>query len=142
MYRSFNKVFHDFDYLQREINNIFNHAYRGSSVRQTFPLVNLYENGDEIRVIAELPGVSKDNVDISLLDKVLTLSGQREAKRYGEKVLTLRQERATGEFKKQIKIPVAINVEAITANFTDGLLTVVLPKAEEAKPRKIEIQKS
>jgi len=138
MFFDLNNSFNELETLRREIDNIFNRSSVTKS--SSFPLVNIYDNSDEIKVVAELPGINKEDLDITLTNGTLTLSGKREAKRYGEKVLTLRQERSSGEFEKRLRMPVAVNSENISANFSDGILTINLPKAEEAKPKKIMIQ--
>ncbi|GIW22842.1 MAG: heat-shock protein Hsp20 [Candidatus Sericytochromatia bacterium] len=138
MFFDFESAFRELENLRNEIDNIFNRSnyYRYS----TFPLVNMYENNDSLQLVAELPGVNKDDINITLNNDILTLSGKREEKKYAEKVETLRNERSFGNFEKSFRLPVLVKKDEITANFADGLLTINLPKAEEAKPKKITIQ--
>lgn len=139
MFFNLNNSLAEMEAVKREIDNIFN---RSGYLRysQSFPLVNIYDNNDELTVVAELPGLTGENINITLTENVLTLSGNREEKGYGEKVLTLRKERSQGKFEKSLRLPFPVERDKISAGFTDGILTVKLPKAEEAKPRKITIQ--
>ena len=139
MFFDLNNSLAEMEAVKREIDNIFN---RTGYLRynQSFPLVNIYDNSDELTVVAELPGLTSENINITLSENVLTLSGNREEKGYGEKVLTLRKERSQGQFEKSLRLPFPVERDKISAGFTDGILTVKLPKAEEAKPRKITIQ--
>lgn len=123
--------------LRNEINSVFNNSY---SMNSSYPLVNVYETEDDFKIVAELPGVTKDALNLTFTGNILTLSGRREGKKYGEKISTLRKERLEGDFSKSLRIPVAVKSDEITANFNDGILTVVLPKSEEAKPKRIAIQ--
>lgn len=138
MFFDFESAFKELENLKNEINNIFHKSsYTGLS---SFPLVNMYENADNLQLVAELPGISKDDLNITINNDVLTLSGKREEKRYGEKIETLRKERSFGNFEKSFRLPLLVKKDEISANFSDGILTINLPKAEEAKPKKIIIQ--
>lgn len=105
----------------------------------SFPLVNIYDSKDDIVITAELPGLSKDNVSITFNDGILTLSGKREPCVLSDKYVSVREERSVGVFEKTLKIPVKVEQNKISAAFKDGVLTVTMPKAEEAKPRQIAI---
>jgi HSP20 family protein len=138
MFFDFESAFRELENLRNEINNIFERSsYTGLS---TFPLVNMYDNTDNLQIVAQLPGVNKDDVNITVNNDVLTLSGKREEKKYGEKVEVLRKERSFGEFEKSFRLPVLIKKDEISASLVDGMLIINLPKAEEAKPKKIMIQ--
>lgn len=104
-----------------------------------FPLVNLYDSRDVLYVVAEIPGVPKENIEINYQDGALTITGKREFKKYGQSEL-LRQEQPEGDFEKIIRIPMSIKSNEIKAKFEDGMLTVSLPKTEEAKPRQIAVE--
>jgi HSP20 family protein len=112
----------------------------GRSVSRSFPLVNVYDSKDDIVVTAELPGYTKDNVGITFTDGILTLWGKRAAPAGSYEMTLVRQERSVGEFEKSLAIPNTIEQEKIAASFKDGILTITLPKAEEAKPKRISIQ--
>jgi len=103
------------------------------------PAVDLYENKDNVVVKAEVPGMKKEDINISLHDGFLTISGERkQEQKYVESDMT-RSERLLGRFQRTINVPCKVNSEAIKATYSDGLLTVTLPKAEEAKPKQIPI---
>ncbi|MBD3391619.1 MAG: Hsp20 family protein [Chitinivibrionales bacterium] len=122
-----------------QLEGVFEGAPRGS-LAYSFPLVNVYESKDDITVNAELPGLARDQVAITFSDNVLTLSGTRKpAMEESDRTVVVRQERSLGGFEKSFRIPVRVEADKITAAFKDGILTVTLPKAEEAKPKQIQI---
>jgi HSP20 family protein len=125
--------------LRREMNGLFSH-YGRPSEPTTFPLVNIYENNDAITVTAELPGLSKDYVNITYTDGVLTLAGKREPVAAVKDMSIVRRERSEGDFEKTIQIPTKIKEAEILASFSNGVLTISLPKADEVKPRTIAIE--
>ena len=94
---------------------------------------------DKITVQVELAGMKKEDFDISLQDDVLTISGERKSeseKREGE---SFRSERSFGAFSRSVTLPSAVKADEVKATYEDGVLTVTLPKAEEAKPKKIQV---
>ena len=103
------------------------------------PALDVEENEDGYTLHVELPGVSADEVEVSLEDSVLTVSGQREF--YGEKSSDdfRRVERRFGKFHRAVRLPDRVDPNQVEANVKDGLLTVSVAKAEEAKPRRIEV---
>ncbi len=114
--------------------------YGAPKPSMSFPLTNAYENKDDIRVVAELPGLTSDSVNIMFNDGILTIAGKREAPSEVREMSAVRRERSQGDFEKIIEIPVKVESDKISASFENGILTVVLPKAEEAKPRQITIE--
>ncbi|MCX7727437.1 MAG: Hsp20/alpha crystallin family protein [Chitinispirillaceae bacterium] len=132
-------LWNEMERLRREVNRLFSDTV-GSVFTTTYPLVNIYEDKDNVVVTAELPGMNKENINITYNEGILTISGKRELPEYVKKMTAIRQERATGSFEKTVRIPVKIEQEKITASFTDGILTITLPKAEEAKPKTIHIE--
>ena len=116
--------------LQREEN--------GSLLGQWIPPVDVLEEGDTIRIVAELPGVKPEDVRISLEGNVLTLQGEKkEEERQDDKLY--RFERTYGMFERSFTLPATIDANKIVAKFESGLLTVLLPKVEAAKPRQITV---
>jgi HSP20 family protein len=104
------------------------------------PALDVYEDTDAVTVKLELAGMKKDDFDISLQDDVLTISGERKSegeKREGE---SFRSERIFGAFSRSVTLPGPVKSADVTAAYQDGVLTVTLPKAEEAKPRKIQVE--
>lgn len=101
------------------------------------PALDVYEDADKVTVQLELAGMKKDDFDISLEEDVLVISGSRQAeKRDGE---SFRSERVFGSFSRSVTLPAPVKPDQVTASYQDGVLTVALPKAEEAKPRKIQV---
>ncbi|HEV7402290.1 MAG TPA: Hsp20/alpha crystallin family protein [Chthoniobacteraceae bacterium] len=99
------------------------------------PALDLYENDENYTATVELPGFKAGDISIDLQDGVLTLSGERKVETEG----AFRHERATGKFTRRVELPNRVDSGRVTAGYQDGILTVTLPKAEEAKPRKISI---
>lgn len=134
-------VWSEMERLRREFNNL--HAgLSGSDATLTYPLVNVYDAGETIVVTAELPGITREKVTITYADGVLTLAGKLEPVASEEKMIVVRRERATGDFEKNLRIPTKIDQNRISASFSSGILTVTLPKSEEAKPKTININVS
>jgi HSP20 family protein len=104
------------------------------------PVVDIVEEPEAIRIVAELPGVKPENVKISLEGNLLTISGKKEqvAEEKAEKVH--RYERTYGTFERSFTIPATVDIEKIKANYDVGVLTLMLPKVEKAKPRLVEIE--
>jgi HSP20 family protein len=103
------------------------------------PAVDVRESDDAFTFTAELPGIGKEEVEITVEDSVLTLSGERRFNESDEEKNYRRIERAYGAFSRSFTLPSAVDAERIEATFKDGLLTVTVPKAELAKARKITI---
>jgi HSP20 family protein len=128
--------------LRREIDRLFDTFTGGDGglgrVR-AFPAVNVWEEGDNLFLEAELPGVARDDLEISAVGNELTLRGRRNP-RQGENLVYHRQERGFGEFTRVLTLPVEVDTDKIEATLRDGVLTLTLPKAEAAKARKIEVK--
>ncbi len=104
------------------------------------PTVDLYEDRDQLVVKAELPGMRKEDIDISLHGDVLTLSGERKEEKTTGEAQTYRAERFLGKFQRTFTLPSTVDTNKVQASYKDGILTVTLPKAEEAKPKQIEVR--
>jgi HSP20 family protein len=125
--------------FQLEMNRLFNQAYRPD--RQVeFPAINVWTNEEGQFITAELPGVSIEDLEIIHSKDTLTIKASRNPENIPENARYLRQERACGEFSKSIQLNFPIDEENVEAKLNNGVLTVFLPKAEEIKPRKIEIK--
>ena len=103
------------------------------------PAVDMFQDNDNVIVKAELPGMKKEQISISLHEGVLTLSGEREAEEKHQGAETYRSERFSGRFQRTLTLPAAVNSDQAKATYKDGILTVTLPKTEEAKPKHIEV---
>jgi HSP20 family protein len=107
--------------------------------RSWVPPVDIQETGDGYRLQAELPGLTKDDIQITLENNVLRLSGERKFEKDAQKEGYHRIERTYGSFARSFALPQQVNGEAVQAAFENGVLTITVPKAETAKPRKISI---
>ncbi len=99
------------------------------------PALDLYEDENQYVATVELPGFKAAEISIDLQNGVLTLSGERKAEASG----AFRNERPTGKFSRRVELPHRVDAQNVKADYKDGVLTVTLPKAEDAKPRKINI---
>jgi HSP20 family protein len=106
------------------------------------PTIDVYEDRDNLVLKAELPGMKKEDIDIQLHGNVLTLSGERKEEAVFEKAETYRAERFLGKFQRSLTLPVSVDATKVQASYKDGILTVTLAKAEEAKPKHIEVKVS
>lgn len=131
--------------LQKEINRMFDRFFRGFEdeeirVVSWSPRVDISETNDEYIVRAEIPGVSKDDVKITIKDDILTISGEKKQEKETKGENFHRVERVYGSFSRSFVLPGSVKVDKVEAKFKDGVLTIKLPKVEEAKPKEIEIK--
>lgn len=130
-FSSFYDAPRQFDRLLEEISR----PYSLSQRRMAYPPLNIREDTENIYVSAEIPGVGMDALELTITDKSLVIRGERK----GEQGVYYRQERPVGAFQRVVSLGVPVNRDSITASLADGILEVVLPKAEEVKPKKISI---
>lgn len=112
----------------------------GSLFGHWMPPVDVIEERDTIRLVAELPGVKPEDVKISLESNVLTLQGEKKKEEEGQDDKAYRFERTYGMFERSFTLPTTIDANKIVAKFESGLLTVLLPKVEAVKPRQIAVK--
>ncbi|HUL01842.1 MAG TPA: Hsp20/alpha crystallin family protein [Gemmatimonadales bacterium] len=133
--------------LERRMGRIFNEPFGfadwtipEATVAAWMPLVDIFEEPEFIRLVAEVPGVKPENVNISVAGNVLTIKGTKEqaAEVNAEKVH--RYERTYGAFERVFTLPATVDPNAIKATYEHGLLTVLLPKVETAKPHLIKVE--
>lgn len=110
------------------------------TAQSVFPAVNVWQGDDAIAITAELPGVDAADIDISVKNNVLTLSGERKVPTLPEGAKWHRSERGYGKFTRSIKLPFAATEDKVEARMADGVLHVVIGRPEEDKPKKIEIK--
>jgi HSP20 family protein len=132
-----------FSSLSSEVDRLFNAFPFIGGNEERFdswaPAVDLYHDKNSVMLRAELPGMKKEDIHVSLHEDVLTLSGERRQEKQHDEKGALRSERFFGKFERSFTLPVRVDSSRVSANYEDGILTVTLPKAEEAKPRQIEI---
>ena len=137
--------FEDLTRLQREVNRLFEDNSRTgrvtepASTRTWAPVVDIFEDQNEIIVRAELPGIKQEDIDIELTGETLTLKGERRFEDTQRRENYVRVERAYGQFQRAFTIGVPVQADAVTASFKDGVLEVHLPKSEATKPKKVKV---
>lgn len=135
--------FGEVDRIRQEMNRLSDAVTRGM-LRQTtagvFPLMNLTEDKDNYYVRAELPGVKSDELDISVTEDSLTVTGERKLPKEDEKATYYRREREAGNFSRIVTLPGPIDTGKVSASCADGVLSIVLPKSEAAKPKQITVK--
>lgn len=128
-----------FSLWNRDLNRWLTDSESGQST-QWQPAVDIHETENSYVLLADLPGVASDAIDITLDDSVLTISGQRDvAAEQDEGVTVRRAERRTGAFSRQFSLPEMADVDGIQATGNNGLLSVVIPKRAQSQPRKIAV---
>jgi HSP20 family protein len=105
-----------------------------------FPPMNITQDDDNFYLRAEVPGIKPDELSISAVRNRISLAGKREIQREHERVSYHRKERAEGSFNRTVTLPTEVDAARVDARYADGILTLTLPKAEEAKPRQITVR--
>jgi HSP20 family protein len=131
--------------LRDEIDRLFDAPFaelaRSSNLLSGWtPALDMHEDKDNVIVKAELPGMKKEEIEISLHDGTLSISGERKSEDKFEDAEVYRAERFVGRFQRTVNLPSAVNADKVKAQYKDGVLTVTLPKTEEAKPKQIDVQ--
>jgi HSP20 family protein len=104
----------------------------------SYPTLNVFRKGDDLVVLAEVPGIAKEDLDIQIKGRTIRLSGKKGIA-YGKNVAMHRRERLSGTFDRAISLPVEVDTERAQADCRNGILTLYLPRAERDKPRTIRI---
>jgi HSP20 family protein len=136
------RPFRDIVSIQDEMNKLFDDFFGRLPMRMErmesiwAPNVNISETKDDIIVIAEIPGMTKDDIKVTLNENTLTLSGEKKREKEAN---YHRIERSYGSFTRSIDLPATVQFDKIKANYKDGVLQITLPKSEEVKRREIPI---
>ena len=131
--------------LRDELNSFFELPVWSSFARtgQLFtgwsPALDLYQSNDNVIAVVELPGMRKEDIEISLHNGTLTISGERKRENSSNGDKAERTERYVGTFRRSIALPTRVDAGKVSATYRDGILTVTLPKAEEVKPKQIQV---
>ncbi len=131
-------LFDDMLRLRDVLDDFYSDTPARYNRRIDFPYVNISESDDVVTVTAIVPGIEAGDIDMELQDKGLVLQGTRKSD-YEDRPY-IRKERSFGDFKKIVRLPYRVEREKIKAGLRDGVLTITLPKAEDAKPKKISIK--
>ncbi len=132
----------DFERMRRELDALFQSGvqdFGGRMAPTVFPALNISEDAANIYVRAEIPGVPAERIEISMEGDTLAIGGERTTCAGGEKLSYHRRELECGRFNRAVSLPTRVQADKVTATAVDGILTITLPKAEEAKPRQIKV---
>ncbi|MBN1780126.1 Hsp20/alpha crystallin family protein [bacterium] len=134
----------DMMHMQNEMNRLFDHWFDSNSDLPDqpvmwSPIVDISETDNEIVMVAEMPGMKKEDIRISLQDNVLSLSGEKVQDKEDRKLRYHRLERGYGQFQRSFVLPTSVKGDDVRAEYKNGLLTIHLAKTEAAKPRQIDI---
>ncbi|HEU5423885.1 MAG TPA: Hsp20/alpha crystallin family protein [Nitrolancea sp.] len=134
----------EFTQFFNDVNRLFNAAQSGGQLSAALqPLADLYETGDELVLKALVPGITPENLNVTIEQNVLTITGrypQFVSPEHARQVTWYRKEIPSGRFTEQLRLPVPVDASQIQAAFNDGILTLTMPKAEHARARQIQIQ--
>jgi HSP20 family protein len=127
--------------FQRALESRLSSDWLGTSTASmgAYPPVNVFQQGEDLVAIVELPGVNKDDLNIQAKENTIRIAG-RKAIDYPEEVSLHRRERLSGVFDRTLVVPMQIDPDGIKAEYNDGLLALFIPRAEQDKPRTIEIR--
>src|SRR6267142_5712596 len=125
--------------MARLLGDNFSRLPLGENFGAWVPLVDIYEEGDRIILRAEIPGASKDDIDVKVENGTITIRGEKKQEKEVDSETAYCIERFYGTFSRSFVLPTSIDAGKIKATYKDGVLEVVVPKADEAKPRKVQI---
>ena len=131
-------LWREMDRLRREMDHLVQSANRFSA--PAFPALNVWTNADGVVVTAEIPGITPDDLDISITGDTLTLTGTRRPEETGGDVRFHRRERGYGRFTRSLQLPYRVETDRVSANFDKGVLRIELPRAEADKPKKVTVK--
>lgn len=133
--------FKELENLRNEIDRFFDTDYESDS-KLIFPTTDISEDDKNVYINIDLPGLTKDNVELEINDGYLKVKGKKEEKKEekDKKRHYYRKERFYGEFERTIALPEYVKMEKAEASFKDGVLEIIIPKKEEKQPKKLEIK--
>ncbi|MDH3392729.1 MAG: Hsp20/alpha crystallin family protein [Desulfobulbaceae bacterium] len=131
----FERMRHDMDALLRTMNEV-----GGRDESMVYPLLNIFEDNDHIYVHGEVPGVLPEDLNVSVESETLIIKGERKTCNEVEDASWHRREIQCGTFSRAISLPTKVNTDQVEARVVDGILTVTIAKADEVKPRQVEIK--
>jgi len=124
--------------MRNDMDRLFTTAH-GWNPRKEYPALNAWSGEEDVIVRTELPGVSTDDVDISVVNDTLTIRGTRKIPEPAKERIYHRQERVAGDFVRSVQLPFHVDSDKVEARMKNGILEIRLPRAEAEKPKKIEI---
>jgi HSP20 family protein len=140
-------VFSRLDRMQRDMDRLWSSMSPGAGSRSgaaastgVYPPLNVLDDGESFRVRAEVPGVDPGSIDIAVTANTVTIRGERTMPEVPENASWHRRERAAGKFRRSLTLPEQVDDSKVTARCENGILEVLLPRAESARPRKIDVE--
>jgi len=131
--------------FRRDFDNLFS-SFLGDTENDSMsqnswnPQIDIADDNDNFYINAEIPGIDKDDIKINIKGNTLTINGEKKAEKESKGKNYYRSERVFGSFARTFELPEAIDREKISANYTNGILKLTVPKTEEAKPKEIEVK--
>jgi len=140
MFASFSDPFEALFTLQRALDARIASDWmgRGTAASGSFPPINIFQKGEDLVAVVELPGVDKSDLEIEAKENTIRIRG-RKAIAYGEQASVHRRERVSGMFDRTVSVPIRIEPDQIKAEYRDGLLVLFIPRAEADRPRSIKV---
>jgi HSP20 family protein len=141
---TFDNPFSDFEQLRREMLRLLGNTSADGTLMEAgagvFPPINISQDTDNFYLRTELPGVKSSDISVTAVRNRVSIAGKREIAREHERVSYHRKERPEGSFNRTVTLPVEVDAARVDARYSDGILTLTLPKVEEAKPRQIAVR--
>jgi len=138
--------FRDLETIQNEMNKLFDSSLLRFGDRNVglldgawSPAVDVYDSKDNVMVRADIPGMTKDEIDVSVRNDTLMIKGEKKQEKETKEKDFVRTERFYGSFNRAIRLPAAVDAAKVNASYKNGVLELVLPKKEESKPKQITI---
>lgn len=135
-----------FDLLRTNFDRLLSNAFDSFEpavlAQQPFPAMSVWEAGDAYVAEAEVPGMKLEDIEVTVVGNELTLKGKRELQRTDKGVTYHREERVSGEFTRMVTLPSNVDSAKVEATLDEGVLTIRMPKREEAKARKVDIRRA
>jgi HSP20 family protein len=128
-----------FNSLSDEIDRLLESPFASLGRNAWSPTIDVLEDKDNYIVLAELPGLKREDIEVSVEDGVLRITGERKVENRSEGTSVHRVERFSGRFERSVALPVSVSTDKVKAAYNDGVLTVTLPKSEQAKPKRINV---
>jgi HSP20 family protein len=133
------ETFKGMERLQNQLNSLFD-GHTAGRFDSELPPLNIWTSADAAVITAELPGLSAEDIDVSVVNDTVTLHGSRPPEQLPEGHVLHRSERFCGRFSRSVQLPFRVNADNIQATFKNGILELRLPRTEQDKPRKITVQ--
>lgn len=135
-------LFDNLEDFQREMNRLFDLKLHraGNDVKMWAPLVDIVDEKDQIRVRADIPGMKREDIEVNLENDMLTIRGEKREEKETKDKDMVRSERYYGSFHRTFGLPVSVDASKVNASYKEGVLEIILPKKEGAKPKQIKVE--